>query len=106
MNPKRSFGTLLRFAGLSFLAPPLAAFAASEVEFAARRDAMVAEISRPQHGAPGKFEKPVVDAMRHVPRHMFVPEGMRASAYENRPLPIGHGQTISQPYIVALMTEL
>lgn len=45
-------------------------------------------------------------AMRKVPRHRFVPLWSRASAYENHPLSIGHGQTISQPYIVALMTEL
>jgi protein-L-isoaspartate(D-aspartate) O-methyltransferase len=41
-----------------------------------------------------------------VPRHLFVPEDLRRSAYEDRPLPIGEGQTISQPYIVALMTDL
>jgi protein-L-isoaspartate(D-aspartate) O-methyltransferase len=44
--------------------------------------------------------------MREVPRHLFVPEEERGFAYENRPLPIGHDQTISQPYIVALMTHL
>ncbi|MDH3729212.1 MAG: protein-L-isoaspartate(D-aspartate) O-methyltransferase [Myxococcales bacterium] len=48
----------------------------------------------------------VLDAMRKVPRHLFVPESERRYAYEDRPLPIGHRQTISQPYIVALMTEL
>jgi protein-L-isoaspartate(D-aspartate) O-methyltransferase len=48
----------------------------------------------------------VLRAMRTVPRHRFVPESQRASAYEDRPLPIGHQQTISQPYIVALMSEL
>lgn len=45
-------------------------------------------------------------AISEVPRHRFVPEAQRARAYQNQPLPIGHGQTISQPYIVALMTEL
>ena len=44
--------------------------------------------------------------MRKVPRHEFVPARWKRSAYEDRPLPIGHGQTISQPYIVAAMTEL
>ena len=44
-------------------------------------------------------------AMGAVRRHLFVPEGSRSSAYDDRPLPIGYGQTISQPYIVALMTE-
>jgi len=51
-------------------------------------------------------DRRVLDAMRRVPRHLFVPSGGRASAYEDRPVAIGHGQTISQPYIVAFMTEL
>jgi len=48
----------------------------------------------------------VLAAMRCVPRHRFVPVAAQAEAYADRPLPIGHGQTISQPYIVAVMTEL
>ncbi len=48
----------------------------------------------------------VLDAMGRVPRHRFVPERLKLVAYSDRPLPIGHGQTISQPYIVALMTQL
>ena len=48
----------------------------------------------------------VMNALAKVPRHRFVPENRRSQAYENRPLPIGHGQTISQPYIVAIMTDL
>jgi protein-L-isoaspartate(D-aspartate) O-methyltransferase len=47
----------------------------------------------------------VLEAMRRVPRHRFVPPGMIGEAYSDFPLPIGEGQTISQPYIVALMTE-
>jgi protein-L-isoaspartate(D-aspartate) O-methyltransferase len=47
----------------------------------------------------------VLQAMRRVPRHLFVPDDVRTDAYDDRPLPIGHGQTISQPYIVAYMTE-
>ena len=47
----------------------------------------------------------VLDAMLRVPRHLFVPEPQRAGAYRDSPLPIGHGQTISQPYIVAFMTQ-
>jgi protein-L-isoaspartate(D-aspartate) O-methyltransferase len=47
----------------------------------------------------------VLSAMRRVPRHLFVPPGSRAAAYEDHPIPIGRGQTISQPYIVAFMTE-
>jgi protein-L-isoaspartate(D-aspartate) O-methyltransferase len=52
------------------------------------------------------FDMKVMQAMDTVPRHEFVPESMRVKAYDDRPLPIGHGQTISQPYIVALMTDL
>jgi protein-L-isoaspartate(D-aspartate) O-methyltransferase len=48
----------------------------------------------------------VLEAMRQVPRHEFVPDSVRAEAYDDYPLPIGDGQTISQPYIVALMSEL
>jgi len=56
--------------------------------------------------ARGVHDARVLEAMRKVPRHRFVPEAQRSHAYEDRPLPIGHQQTISQPYIVALMTEL
>lgn len=63
---------------------------------------MVAE----QIEARGVRDDRVLDAMRRVPRWEFVPPEMRRSATEDRPLPIGNGQTISQPYIVALMTEL
>jgi protein-L-isoaspartate(D-aspartate) O-methyltransferase len=52
------------------------------------------------------FDKRVIDTLRTIPRHLFVPKELRGAAYQNRPLPIGHGQTISQPYIVALMTDL
>lgn len=52
------------------------------------------------------FSPKVKEAMEKVERHRFVPGDQVANAYENRPLPIGYGQTISQPYIVALMTEL
>lgn len=51
-------------------------------------------------------DEAVLKAMGRVPRHLFVPPDLAASAYEDSPLPIGHGQTISQPYIVALMTQL
>lgn len=68
----------------------------------ARRNAMVDQ----QIEARGIRNPRVLRAMRVVPRHRFVPEKMRPFAYEDRPLPIGHDQTISQPYIVALMSEL
>ncbi|NPA92447.1 MAG: protein-L-isoaspartate(D-aspartate) O-methyltransferase [Chloroflexi bacterium] len=59
-----------------------------------------------QIAARGVRDPRVLEAMRRVPRHLFVPEAYRSSAYEDHPLPIGHGQTISQPFIVAYMTEL
>ncbi len=54
---------------------------------------------------PDVTDRAVLAAMAAVPRHLFVPEHFRADAYMDIPLPIGHGQTISQPYIVALMTQ-
>ncbi len=54
----------------------------------------------------GISDPKVINAMRDVERHHYVPKNYRNMAYDDRPLPIGHGQTISQPYIVALMTEL
>lgn len=48
----------------------------------------------------------VIKALRETPRELFVPDGLRGQAYENHPLPVGYGQTISQPYIVAIMTQL
>lgn len=54
----------------------------------------------------GIVEPRLVAVLRRIPRHRFVPAGFQAYAYEDRPLPIGFGQTISQPYIVALMTDL
>ena len=56
--------------------------------------------------ARGISDPRVLDAMRTVPRHLFVPEQYRGRAYDDTPLPIGEGQTISQPYIVAVMSEL
>ncbi len=54
----------------------------------------------------GIKDEKVLNAMRKVPRHIFVPENRKDEAYEDGPLPIGYGQTISQPYMVAKMTEL
>lgn len=74
----------------------------AEDPYAARRAQMV----RTQIEERGVRNPDVLRAMRAVPRHLFVPEGARAAAYEDHPVPIGYGQTISQPYIVGLMTEL
>mgnify|MGYP002620089521 CR=1 FL=1 len=75
--------------------------------YASQREQLVSgSIERPRPGAPAIEDAATLRAMRSVLRHEFVPEQLRAQAYADRPLPIGHGQTISQPYIVALMTEL
>lgn len=66
------------------------------------REKMVQE----QIAARGINDQQVLRAMRSVPRHLFVDEALQAQGYEDHPLPIGHGQTISQPYIVALMSSI
>jgi protein-L-isoaspartate(D-aspartate) O-methyltransferase len=68
----------------------------------AERNTMV----RTQIAARGINDRRVLEAMRSVPRHLLIPKKQRRFAHADRPLPIGYGQTISQPYIVALMTEL
>ncbi len=76
-------------------------------EYAQLRAALVDEVEYYARLADDEpFDAAVIKALRDVERHRFVPPGERRYAYENRPLPIGHGQTISQPYIVALMTDL
>jgi len=70
--------------------------------FASARELMVAE----QIEARGISDPAVLEALRVTPRHKFVPERYLEQAYNDHPLPIGYGQTISQPYIVALMTEM
>lgn len=64
-----------------------------------------AEMVRDQIESRGVSDAAVLDAMQKVPRHLFVPENLRSLAYYDNPLPIGFGQTISQPFIVAYMTE-
>ncbi|MGA2533225.1 MAG: protein-L-isoaspartate(D-aspartate) O-methyltransferase [Candidatus Aminicenantales bacterium] len=73
----------------------------NEFELEAERREMV----NSQIRARGVRDPKVLEAMEKVPRHFFVPEALRAGAYADEPLPIGEGQTISQPYIVAYMTE-
>lgn len=73
-----------------------------QVDWSVARQAMVER----QIMARGVSNPRVLEAMRTVERHLFVPEDVRDLAYTDQPLPIGWGQTISQPYIVALMTEL
>ncbi len=74
----------------------------NRVSFQVERYRMVVE----QLQARDIRDQRVLEAMRHVPRHLFIPEEYRHLAYADGPLPIGAGQTISQPYIVALMTQL
>jgi protein-L-isoaspartate(D-aspartate) O-methyltransferase len=88
----------------------LAAAAPAAADRARERDLMILSIENlaatAGTGESRSITPRVLAAMRQVPRHLFVPEDVRADAYQNRPLPIGHGATISQPYIVALMTGL
>ncbi len=65
-----------------------------------------ADMVRKQIELRGIYDPRLLEALRRVPRHQFVPERYRAKAYQDGPLPIGLGQTISQPYIVAIMTDL
>lgn len=74
----------------------------TEEDYARERKKMVAQ----QIMARGVKNKKVLDAMESVRRHLFVPKEYRIYSYKDQPLPIGWGQTISQPYIVALMTEM
>jgi protein-L-isoaspartate(D-aspartate) O-methyltransferase len=70
-----------------------------------RRRMVEAQIAHPRDGRAAVTDSRVLAAMLAVPRHAFVPPEVSDQAYDDTPLPIGHGQTISQPYIVALMTE-
>lgn len=74
--------------------------------YAGQRRALVSQLRGEAQGADAHIADDVLEVMARVPRHAFVPAAQRRHAYENRPLAIGHGQTISQPYIVALMTTL
>jgi protein-L-isoaspartate(D-aspartate) O-methyltransferase len=100
-------GTTLAFIASLLLAGPAAS---DEDAYASRRAAMVEAVRQYARLALTAGEPPldeaVLDALNTVRRHEFVDFVQRLNAYDNRPLPIGHGQTISQPYIVALMTDL
>lgn len=92
MRPAAALALLALLAG-----PPAAAADAA-------REALVASLARGRE-RPVRDER-VLEAMRRVPRHEFVPPAHRPRAYDDAPLPIGYGQTISQPYIVGMMSEL
>jgi protein-L-isoaspartate(D-aspartate) O-methyltransferase len=91
LSPERAISATSETAPVAVSADP----------YAKTRSAMV----RDQIAARGVADAAVLDIMRRVPRHRFVPDAYLTAAYEDHPLPIGYGQTISQPYIVAVMTE-
>ena len=97
---------------LAFVVMLLAAMTASaQLSFEAQRAELIEQIERDvretrSYTGRARLDDSVMKAMAAVARHEFVPSRLRDVAYENRPLPIGEGQTISQPYIVALMTDL
>ena len=105
------FGGILLALGALPVALYATGDAAGAADYSKQRARMVetvrAHAAQPGSGAPGGRISPrVLAAMAAVPRHLLVPKRHRRLAYADRPLPIGYGQTISQPYIVALMTEL
>ncbi len=106
------FTALVLLAPWLILATVLSAVAsAEEGRYAAARRAMIAAIEEDvrrtaSYTGRKRFDARVMEAMASVPRHEFVPVDLQPVGYENRPLPIGYGQTISQPYIVALMTDM
>lgn len=107
--PRKKRWDLLAHLGLLLLL--LASPAAGADDFAVDRARMVQVIEENVRETRFFIDKQALDpgvmaAMARVPRHRFVPEDLQKHAYDNRPLPIGYGQTISQPYIVALMTDL
>ena len=107
---ERASSTALRLLWVLLLALAPGVAGAQDGRAAERRQmieeiAADARLTAAETGRPA-FAGPVVAAIAKVPRHRFVPPDQERAAYQNRPLPIGHGQTISQPYIVALMTDL
>ena len=102
---------LLVIIGLILSGPNGKASTVEDEKMKLARERMVKAIEQDVHETStyigqGQLNKGVMQVMGEVPRHEFVPEDAQSAAYYNRPLPIGYGQTISQPYIVALMTDL
>lgn len=106
MKQKIHFFRRIPFLTLFFLnlfcVQEISAITERKIDYVVLREAMVGA----QIEARGIKDKRLLDAMRRVERHRFVPEPVRHLAYEDNPLPIGSGQTISQPYVVAVMTEV
>ncbi len=101
MNKPTSFLILLPVMMILFFGAVCTAVGAGDAYTAARKDMVLHQIK-----SRGIVDPNVVGAMESVLRHEFVPSPRKKDAYTDRPLPIGYGQTISQPYIVALMTQL
>lgn len=111
METKRSGISPISVLCLFVLLSSAAVMAAPADDFTSLRNTMVREIAADVRETSAYIDREaltdqVMQVMGRVPRHEFVPDDVKPLAYENRPLPIGYGQTISQPYIVALMTEL
>ena len=102
---------LARYFFLLLMLPGGYALADTDNDYEKQRTQLVRSLEQHVRETSAYLEKDrldprVMQAMSSIPRHEFVPEAEKRYAYENRPLPIGHGQTISQPYIVAIMTDL
>ena len=109
--PARVFSNVIGRRSAAYCALLLAfAATADEVDYSMARAAMVDEVhfyaTLARDTGEAALDEDVMQSLGTVERHEFVPARERRFAYENRPLRIGHGQTISQPYIVALMTDL
>jgi protein-L-isoaspartate(D-aspartate) O-methyltransferase len=101
----------LRILTIPLVIIALATTAFAKDKYAERRRALIDEIESDVRATSemigtSSLDERVLGAMKDVPREDFVPKALRIFAYDNRPLPIGYGQTISQPYIVAIMTDL
>ncbi len=97
--------------GMALCSPGAASTAQTADPYEDARSAMLGEIENDFRLTASatrqqRLDPAVREAIARVPRHRFVPSAWASAAYANRPLPIGHGQTISQPFIVALMTQL
>jgi protein-L-isoaspartate(D-aspartate) O-methyltransferase len=110
MKSKHRFCQIVGGAMLGFFLGLTCTGHADDAGFTEQRAAMVSEVelyARLAGDTTGEaMDERVLRSLSTVERHQFVPDHQKRFAYENRPLPIGHGQTISQPYIVALMTNL
>jgi len=102
MSPANIILGIAFFAAFAAATSPAAAAGASDTDYGRQRRQMVDRQLRGRDIT----DPAVLRAMAAVPRHLFVPSSLRALAYDDGPLPIGHDQTISQPYIVALMSQL